>query len=149
MENIMLKIKGSTITSDGESEEKEELVEFITEGTLQNRGGMTRISYPESEISGMQGCTTSLIVTPDKVMMKRSGGEGISTEMEFQKGKRVDGIYETPYGSMGLEILTNDIVRKNRSRSQTPESLSIDYSISLAGTHQWRQRLDIEIVKNN
>ena len=145
----MLKIKGSTITSDGESETKEELIEFFTEGTLQHRGGMTKISYPESEISGMKGCTTSLIVTPDKVMMKRSGSEGTAAEMEFQKGRRMDGLYQTPYGSLGLEILTNDIVRKNRSRSQTPESLSIDYSVSLAGQHEWRQRLDIEIMKSN
>lgn len=151
MENIMLKIKGSTITSDGVTEDKEELLEFMTEGTLQQRGGLVRISYPETELSGMEGCTTSLIITDGKVLMKRQQKDSAlsGTEMEFEKGKRFNGLYETPYGSMGMEILTNEIVRKNKAETQIPESLSIDYSISLAGKTEWRQRLDIEILKNN
>lgn len=151
MENIMLKIKGSTITSDGVSEEKEELLEFMTEGTLQQRGGLVRISYPETELSGLKDCTTSLIISEGRVLMKRqqSGMPGSGTEMQFEKGKRFTGLYDTPYGSLGMEILTNSITRKNNAESQTPESLSIDYSVSLAGQAEWRQRLDIEILRNN
>ena len=151
MENIMLKIKGSTITSDGVTEDKEELLEFMTEGTLQQRGGLVRISYPETELSGLEGCTTSLIIMDSKVLMKRQQKDNLAagTEMEFEKGKRFNGLYETPYGSMGMEILTNEIIRKNNAQTQAPESLSIDYSVSLAGQAEWRQRLDIEILKSN
>jgi len=147
----MLKIKGSTIISDGVTEDSEEQLEFITEGTLMHRGDLTRITYDETEISGLKGCTTSLTILPEKVKMHRNGSKGTpaGTAMEFEKGKRFCGVYDTPYGTLDMEVLTNSITRKHSPMSMVPESLSIDYSISLSGQAEWRQRLDIEILKKN
>ena len=57
----MLKIKDS------------EGLEFVTEGRLYTKGTTTLIQYDETEMSGFEGCTTSLTITPTKVKMRRSG----------------------------------------------------------------------------
>ena len=61
MKDIMLKIKDS------------EGLEFVTEGRLYTKGTTTLIQYDETEMSGFEGCTTSLTITPTKVKMRRSG----------------------------------------------------------------------------
>ena len=109
MKDIMLKITGKTVRQDEGREKHEDIMEFVTAGQLFHRGSTTFIKYPESELSGLEGCTTSLIITKDKVKMRRSGNAlAADTEMEFKKGERFYGMYETPYGPIGMELLTND-----------------------------------------
>lgn len=134
MKEIILKIKDN----DG--------VEFTTEGRLFARGSTTLIQYEETELSGLEGCTTSLTITPTRVRMKRGGGsETGGTEMVFEKGRRVRGLYATPLGNIGMEIVTNDISGTFPSLSQ-PGKLLIDYSISLKGLFDGHKRLEIEIL---
>ena len=86
MKDIMLKITGKTVTQDEGSEKHENIMEFVTAGQLYRRGTTTFIKYPESELSGLEGCTTSLIITKDKVKMRRTGQAlAADTEMEFKK----------------------------------------------------------------
>ena len=144
MKDIMLKIVGKQITRDKE----EEQLEFVTEGKLYEDGDAVYLTYPESEFSGMLGCTTSLKITKDKIEMRRFGeGTSAETEMEFQKGKRFNGMYETPYGPIEMEVLTNEIIN-NIDKDNAKGSLNIDYHISLKGLSEGRSRLDIEILSN-
>ena len=132
--DIILKIKDN------------EGIEFVTEGRLWSRGRTTLIQYDETELSGMEGCTTSLTITPKGVRMKRSGTTlNDHTEMVFEKGRRMHGIYATPYGNIGMEILTNDISGLDAPDAE-PGKLSIDYSISLKGLFDARKTLDIEFL---
>lgn len=141
MKDIMLKIIGKQITMDIE----EEQLELVTEGKLEERDGSVYLFYDESEFSGMQGCTTSLKITGDKIRMKRFGDSiGIDTEIEFEKGKRFKGYYDTPYGSVEMEVLTNDVV--NKLEKEGKGSLNIDYHISLKGLSEGRSILDIQII---
>ena len=151
MKDIVLKITGKTLSTLPLPPEgiDEEPLEFITEGKLSQRGSTTFISYEESPLSGMDGCRTSLTITPKKVKMRRSG-ENIESEtvMEFEKGKRREGIYETPFGPIEVEILADRIsalepVGDNRSR------LSIEYAISLRGLVESRKELNIEVMDRN
>ena len=140
MKDIMLKITGKDLSM----EKEEEIVEFYTEGQMSSRGGFICIQYPETELSGMDGCTTSLLIGPSKVRMKRSGAAfAVDTVMEFEKGKRYEGLYDTPYGALHMEVLTNSI-EKNLSPERQSGRLSIDYSISLKGLMDSRKVLDIE-----
>ena len=136
MKDIILKIKDN----DG--------IEFTTVGRLYTKGTTTLIQYEETDLSGLEGCTTSLTITPNRVRMKRSGGaiEG-STEMVFEKGRRVKGLYATPYGNIGMEIVTNSI-SGNDPAFVDPGRLSIDYSLSLKGLFDGRKTLDIEVLRS-
>ena len=142
MKEIMLKIVGKQIMADVE----EEQVELITEGRYYEKGDAVYLVYDESEFSGMEGCTTSLKITGDKIKMKRFGQLiGMDTEIEFEKGKRFKGYYDTPFGSVEMEVLTNDIVNTIKG-SEGKGSLNIDYHISLRGLTEGRSKLDIQII---
>lgn len=142
MKDIMLRIIGKQITSKSE----EEQLEFVTEGKYFEQDDSVFLQYMESEFSGMEGCTTSLVITGDKVRMHRFGESiTLDTEIEFEKGKRFKGYYDTPYGSIEMEVLTNDVTNNIR-RADGKGSLNIDYEISLKGLSEGRSKLDIEII---
>jgi len=142
MKDIMLKIVGRQVTNDGTGPSDEQVMEFVTEGQLYERNGSTYLMYKETEMSGLEGCTTSLKVKGETVRMKRFGAIlPIDTVMEFQKGKRYEGLYETPYGSFEMEILTNSV--DNRLDEGV---LDIDYAISLKGLTETHSRLNITIL---
>jgi len=140
----MLKIVGKQIL--GDSREEEDQLELVTEGKYHEKDGTVFLSYDESGFSGMEGCTTSLVIKGDEILMKRCGeAVPLDTEIRFEKGKRFNGYYGTPFGAVEMEVLTNDVVN-NISREEPKGSLNIDYHISLRGLSEGRSRLDIEII---
>ena len=54
-------------------------------------------------------------------------------------------MYETPYGPIGMELLTNDVTGL-QDVGEGKQALSIDYHISLRGFMEARNKLDIEIT---
>lgn len=139
----MLKIVGKQLY--GFSEEEDQL-EFVTEGKFYETDNSVYLLYDESEFSGMEGCTTSLKITGDKVLMQRKGDAvPLDTEIEFEKGKRFTGYYNTAFGAVEMEVLTND-VKNNIDRKEGRGTLDIDYHISLRGLSEGRSRLAIEIL---
>ena len=144
MKDIVLKIVGKQ-TFNGEAEE--ENIEFLTEGRCGCKGEATYLIYEESELSGMAGCTTSIKVTGERVEMRRYGHSYVSgTEIEFEKGKRFKGYYDTPYGAVEMEVLTDEL-----DNCLSPDLdrgvLHIAYQFSLKGLGEGRNCLDVEIVQ--
>lgn len=77
--------------------------------------------------------------------MKRFGrGAGTGTEIRFRKGKRYTGYYDTPYGPIELEVLTNKL--ENTLSEQGDGQIDIDYSISLKGLMEGRNKLNITLM---
>ncbi|MBQ9179621.1 MAG: DUF1934 domain-containing protein, partial [Firmicutes bacterium] len=104
MKDVTLKIVGTHIYDNVE----ENQLELITEGKLYEHGDDIYLTSDESEFSGMEGCKTRLTLTGDVVSMTRQGSAvGIDTEIRFEKGKRYNGFYDTPYGTVEMEVLTN------------------------------------------
>ncbi len=140
MEEIILRIVGSSIY-DGVEENQ---VELVTEGKLYKKGDVIYLTYDESEFSGMEGCKTRLVLEGDSVRMTRKGTEvGIDTEIRFKKGMRHSGYYDTPYGPIEMEVLTNDLF--NNVTDEEGGSIDIDYHISLKGLSEGRSRLNIQV----
>ena len=147
MKDIMLKIIGRKIENDFANDEEvfEDQVEFITEGHFYEKGNSFYLVYDEADPSGADEVTTSLKLTGDKIKMKRYGDDlGFEAAIEFEKGKRYNGIYDTPFGPFEMEVLTNDI--KNNILKAGEGSLDIDYDISLKGLSEGRNHLKIEIM---
>ncbi|MDR1954109.1 MAG: DUF1934 domain-containing protein [Clostridiales Family XIII bacterium] len=146
MKDILLKIIGNQIMAGGEKDEEPEGMEFITEGRFYRKGDSMYLVYDESDLSGMEGCTTSLKITGDTIRMKRYGEDvGIETAINFEKGKRFNGFYDTPFGSVEMEVLTNEV--KNRIKESGEGSIDIDYNVSLKGLAESRSLLSIEIMQ--
>jgi len=120
-------------------------LEFVTEGKIYQNDKSLFLVYEESEFSGMPGCSTKLEFTGDQIKMSRHGlGIGLDTEIEFRKGKRYTGYYDTPFGAIEMEVLTNDI--ENNLSLDGKGSVNIDYQISLKGFTEGRNKLNIEVM---
>lgn len=149
MKDIMLKITGKTLSAlpanPADPENKHNTIEFLTSGKLSSRGGITRISYDESELSGMEGCRTHITISKGKLRMQRSGKNMESTVLEFEAGKRYEGSYATPYGSIGLELLTNSIDIGDPAKENN--KIQIDYSLTLKGIVESRNTMEIEVLQ--
>ena len=50
-----------------------DVIELVTDGTLEFRDGGWDISYEESEITGLAGVTTTFRVEPGRVVLDRTG----------------------------------------------------------------------------
>ena len=144
MKDIMLRIAGSQL--HGLDSKSDEGMEFITEGRFVKKGDAIYLIYEESELSGALGYTTSLKIMDGKVRMKRYGDDnGMQTAIEFEKGGKFISWYETPFGMIEMEIMTNDI--DNKLNADGSGSLDIDCSVCLKGVLESRNLLKFEIIK--
>ena len=145
MKDIMLRIIGNQLHGLESESDKDDAMELITEGRFVQKGNALYLIYEESELSGVHGFTTSLKVTDDKVRMKRYEKEGgIQTAIEFEKGGKFVGWYDTPFGAIEMEVMTNDI--DNNLNPEGFGTLDIDCSVSLKGLIESRNLLRFEIM---
>ncbi len=91
----IIKIVG-TQTVDGETE----TVELTTVGSLEQTAEGWKIRYEESEATGMEGTTTIVHVSPDKVTLERTGSN--AGFLVLEKHRRHHSNYNTPYGAIDL-----------------------------------------------
>ncbi|WP_300382590.1 DUF1934 domain-containing protein [Clostridium sp.] len=84
--------------------DKEEVIEVVTLGEfIINEDGF-RAVYEETEISGMGGTTTNLIMLNDELILEREGST--TAKMNFKKGENSISLYNTPYGLLDLQVHT-------------------------------------------
>ncbi|AOT70172.1 DUF1934 domain-containing protein [Geosporobacter ferrireducens] len=138
MKNIMLRIEGTQRNIGGE----ESTIELTTEGKLYKKENATYLVYEESEISGMEGCTTTVKVIQDQVSMRRFGTA--NSEIIFQKGKKYVTHYNTPYGIFDMEVLTRKITCNMTDADKG--DIYIEYNISLEGLVESHNKLSIRIM---
>lgn len=83
-------------------------IELITEGKYYKKGNKHYLSYNETEMTGFDGLTTTLLqVDGDTVSLTRTGG--INSHMVFREGEKHIGHYDTPYGSFTIGICSEDV----------------------------------------
>ncbi|WP_432662531.1 DUF1934 domain-containing protein [Wukongibacter baidiensis] len=138
MKNVILKIRGSQMPAG----EEEDVIELMTEGKVYNKENAIYLVYEESELSGMEGCTTTLKLMEDKIVMKRFGNA--TSQLIFEKGKRHVSNYSTPYGNFRMEILTKKV--EYSIDENYKGNISLEYRMSLQGLSEGTNKLDIEII---
>ena len=86
---------------------KDEVIEVVTPGKFHLGESEFKAVYEESEISGMDGTTTTLVIKDDALILEREGST--TTRMEFKKGEEVVSLYNTPYGMLNINISTKEL----------------------------------------
>lgn len=98
---VVLFVRGTQYYDDIEPEE----TELMTEGIMvSGDDGAIILEYQETELTGMEGTTTRFTIQDDTVVLTREGS--VNSQMVFQRGKRNSSIYETPWGTMLVDIST-------------------------------------------
>ena len=83
-------------------EQEPEVIELVTEGTMEFTRGGWDITYEESALTGLEGVTTTFRVEPDKVTLDRKGA--LKSRMVFQKGVAHDSLYQMAFGTMMITV---------------------------------------------
>lgn len=141
MSDVTLKVVGTQTSLDGEKN----TIEMITQGKYYEKNGSIFLVYDESELSGMEGSTTTLKIDDEKtrkVMMKRFGAN--ESKLVFEKGKRHKSIYRTMYGDMDMEVVTSQIILVKDEEGL--KKLDLSYRISVAGDTEMKNKLTVDLI---
>ncbi len=120
--DVIIQINGCPKYDDSDGE----AIELTTAGRLYRKNGSYYIIYKESELTGMEGVTTTLKVEDKRITLMRNGL--YPTQMVFEKGQRHFGVYRTEFGAMMVAISARDV---RHSMTDSGGDLLIDYSIEI------------------
>ena len=84
-----------------------DVIELVTEGTMEFCNGVWDISYEETELTGMAGVTTTFRVEPGKVTLRRTGK--LRSEMVFQEGIRHESLYQLDFGALLMTVTAKQV----------------------------------------
>ena len=122
---VLLSIRGEQYFDGIDPDE----TELMTEGTMAlTEDGMV-LSYEESELTGMEGTTTTFEVKGPRVTLTRSGA--VNSQMVFEEGRQHTSLYETPFGELSVDIQTSEL---KHNLSERGGLMEIKYSIAVEHT---------------
>ncbi|MGG7059933.1 DUF1934 domain-containing protein [Clostridium nigeriense] len=120
--------------------DENDVIEVVTPGEfLVTEDGFKAI-YEETELSGMNGTTTTLTMLDDKLVLEREGN--ISAKMDFKKGETSISLYNTPYGVLDLQIHTEDL---KVDINENGGDITAKYSMELAGQPPITTKLAVSV----
>ncbi len=100
---VVLSIRGRQRYADQDPE----IIELITDGTMEYAGGGWNITYEESALTGLEGVTTTFRVEPGKVLLTRTGA--LNSHMVFQEGVEHDSLYQMPFGALMITVKATSV----------------------------------------
>lgn len=136
--NVSLHTKAVQTDKSGEKSE----IEFFVEGSYAEKNGNIYITYKESELSGMEGTTTTLKITSNSLSIIRFGT--YNSKLEFRRDEKTLTNYQTPYGNMAMTINTGllDIDLRKGERS----SINLRYTLETGGEEALMNEIHISFI---
>lgn len=122
MQKVLLTIKGSQVEDPGS------IVEFVTEGRLSKETGGYLIEYDESDLTGNDGVTTTILLENGSVTMSRSGE--VDSQMVFLRNSVYESNVSTPGGMMRMNILATNL---KSDLSDKSGNVDLEYELKLGG----------------
>ncbi len=119
---VMLSIRGR----QSYQEQEPDVIELVTEGTMELRDGGWDITYEESDLTGLSGVTTTFRVEPEQIILSRTGK--LNSQMIFREGQVHESLYQAEFGALMICVMPSKI-----SGSITEEGGVIDlvYAIEI------------------
>ncbi len=114
--------------------------ELMTEGTLEVTEKGLKFWYEETELTGMEGTTTTFSVEGKRVVLERTGT--VNSRMVFEEGVQHTSLYETPFGELSVDIQTSRLLHNLTERGGLME---IKYSIAVAHSVTGRNCFKISV----
>lgn len=134
---VMLSICGRQNYIDQEPE----VIELVTEGTLENTGNGWQICYKESELTGLEGSSTSFLVEPERITLTRTGN--LTSQMIFKVGVPHESLYNMGFGALLITVNAGK-VQHELSKEGGWVELSYDIAIEQTAAGRIDYRLEIK-----
>ena len=134
---VLLTIRGQQTYSDQEPE----TVELVTEGVLESIENGWKLTYEESDLTGLKGVTTTFQVEPGKVTLSRNGP--LNSQMVFQEGVFHESLYQMEFGALMITVCANRVAYDIGEQGGTIDlTYAIEIEQSAAGYIEYH--LDIQ-----
>lgn len=133
---VIISIRGTQASEPGQ----EDVMELVTQGTLSGQEGDFSLSYRESELTGLEGTTTTFHIEKDQITLIREGT--LSSEMIFQVGKKHFSPYQTPFGGIILGVNTQ---KAFSDMTETGGSISIRYIMEVENERVGENSFEIQV----
>ena len=137
-QNVTLSLRGCQRYMDQEPD----VIELVTEGTMEFRDGGWDITYNESELTGLAGVTTNFRIEHDKVILTRTGR--LNSQMIFQLGVKHDSLYQMDFGALLITVCASRIIA-NLNECGGMIDLIYDIEIEHGTAGQVDYHLDIQL----
>ena len=124
----------------GYDQDDSQTVDFTTDGYYFREGDASCFSYLESDVTGLEGTRTSVIVKPDYVVVDRDGY--ITSRMIFKEGEKNTFPYDTPFGTTNLGIKTRRISQRF---DEDGGELEVDYVVDMEHALVARNKIQLKI----
>lgn len=85
-----------------------DVIELVTEGSMEFRDGGWDVCYEESDLTGLSGVTTEFRIERDKIILTRSGK--LNSRMVFQEGLRHESLYQMEFGALMITVCPSRIM---------------------------------------
>ncbi len=101
--DVVLSLTGS----QSYMEQEPDVIEFITGGILEVEDSCCRISYEESELTGLEGVHTSFLLEDDCITLTRTGK--LQSQMVFRQGVSHESLYHMEFGALMISVCASDV----------------------------------------
>ncbi|WP_125153331.1 DUF1934 domain-containing protein [Clostridium rectalis] len=134
--------KNALVSVSGVQSKKDDNIEVVTPGKFYKKEGQFYVVYDETEISGMEGTTTTFKINSKEGKMSLIRMGSTSTKMEFENDMDNIVLYNTPYGTLELNIHTKKI---NIDVNEQGGDIFINYDMNISGQKPQNTTLKINI----
>ena len=135
---VVLSIQGKQSYLDQEPE----IIELVTEGTMEAVDGGWDLSYEESDLTGLQGVTTTFSIRPGEVVLNRTGK--LTSQMVFVEGRKHDSLYQMEFGALMLSVCATRVEYRLTEEGGT---VDLSYHIEIEQTSAGNIDYHLEIRK--
>ena len=119
---VVLSVRGRQSYMDQEPE----VIELVTEGILEETEKGWKLSYAESDLTGLAGVNTTFLVEGDAVTLTRTGK--LHSEMFFREGESQDSLYKREFGTLMLTVCAT---RVEANITEQGGTVDLAYNISV------------------
>ena len=117
---VLISVRGTQEFED----QDEESVELLSVGTLETSGDGYRVSYEETELTGMEGVTTTFDVQQDQITLMRTGA--VTSTMVFRPGEKHESLYDMGFGALLMSVEASRVASR---LSDTGGEFELNYTI--------------------
>lgn len=124
--------------------EEDDAMRLTTMGTLSGSQDKWKLKYEESQSDSNEKHSITMTMDGGTVTMKRGGAHG--TNMVFQKGRRFESSYRTPFGTFDMGIFPSRVDYHVNEGGEG--EISLKYQLDIQGQYASVHHLRIDFAAN-
>lgn len=122
IQDVVLSLKGQQTYMGQEPD----VIELVTDGTLEKMSNGWKLSYEESALTGLEGVQTTFMLEEGCVTLTRTGK--LNSQMIFREGVSHESLYQMEFGALMISVCATAI---SWELSQDGGTVDLKYKIEI------------------